>query len=127
MVGRLPKGRDLDWTAGTALLVSDRSIKGDFVDIEASCLDTIVGSSGYSCTNLLQDDLTVYCEKIGGLCDGYFEIYYERWGCEAAPSGSCPRLRLMRLTASPCIEHHTDPDACMITGEWTTYYMWACD
>ena len=108
-------------------MVSNTPIEGKFDDIDDVELRTIVGGSGYSCTNLLQEYDVVFCDYVGGECGGYFEEYYTRYGCEAAPSGSCPSFSMLRLAESPCIEDPYDPFACDITGEWTFYYMRACD
>jgi hypothetical protein len=118
----------MDWTEGTALLVSNRPISqdGDFVEIAGDELANIVGGAGYSCTNLLQEYDVVFCSYVGGECGGIYQEYYERWGCAAAPSGSCSSSRLLRYKESPCIEDIYNPYACDITGEWTSYYMRAC-
>jgi hypothetical protein len=117
----------MDWTEGTALLISNSPITGKYIDINDGKLRTIIGGDGYSCTNLLQEYDVIFCEYIGGSCDGYYEAYRERWGCEAAPSGSCSSSRMLRYLESPCIEDLYNPWGCDITGEWTSYYMRACD
>ena len=115
----------MDWTEGTALLISDSPITVKFIDIDDGELRTIIGGSGYSCTRLLQEYNVVYCDYVGGLCGGYFEIYNELWGCEAAESGSCSSSRMIRYVESPCILNYY-LDGCTITGEWTCYYTRAC-
>jgi len=117
----------MDWTEGIALLISNSPITGKFIDIDDGELKTIIGGDGYSCTNLLQEYDVVFCSYFGGECWGYYELYWERWGCEAAPSGSCPSYSMLRCVESPCIEDPYDPWACYITCEWTSYYMRACD
>ena len=118
----------MDWTEGVALLISDQSIQlqGNFTEIDNSELINIVGGSGYSCTNLLQEYNVDYCDYVGGECLGYYEEYYTRYGCESAESGSCRGSRMIRYKESPCIEDPYDPYACTVTGEWTCYYMRAC-
>jgi len=118
----------MDWTEGTALLISNQpiQIQGNFIDIDDGKLQTMIGGSGYSCTNLLQEYDVVYCSYFGGECWGYCEVYLTRYGCEAAESGSCSRSRMLRYAESPCILDPYYPDGCTITGEWTCYYMWAC-
>jgi hypothetical protein len=118
----------MDWTEGTALLVSDKPISpdGDFVEIAGDELANIAGGSGYSCTNLLQEYNVIFCDYVGGLCGGIYQEYYERWGCKVAPSGSCRSSSMIRYKGSPCIEDLYDPYACDITGEWTCYNMRAC-
>jgi hypothetical protein len=116
----------MDWTKGTALLVSNTPIEGKFDDIDDVELQTIIGGSGYSCTNLLQEYDVGYCDYVGWGCDGSYEEYYERWGCESAPSGSCSSSRMISSEESPCIEDPYNPFGCD-TGEWTSYYMRACN
>ena len=117
----------MDWTEGTALLISDSPITGKFIDIDNSELKTIIGGSGYSCTNLLQEYDVSYCDYVGGECSSYYAFYPTRYGCEAATSGSCYSSRMLRSAESPCINDPYYPEGCTITGEWTSYYMWACD
>ncbi|HEW79659.1 MAG TPA: hypothetical protein ENH34_06840 [Phycisphaerales bacterium] len=116
----------MDWTEGVALLISNQPIAGSFNDISDTQLSNITGAAGYSCTNLLQEYDVVFCSDTGNLCGGYYEEYYERWGCETADSGSCSSSVLIRYKESPCIEDIYIPEACDITGEWTYYYMRAC-
>jgi len=120
---------DMDWAKGTALLVSDKpiQIQGNFTEIDDARLRNIIGGLGYACTNLLQQYNVIFCTYIGGLCEGYYEEYYTRYGCAAAESGSCSASRMLRYKESPCINHPYDPYGCYITGEWTFYYMRACN
>ena len=117
----------MDWSEGTALLISNTPITGKFFDIKDGELRTIIGGSGYSCTNLLQEYDVVYCSYVGGECGDYYELYWERWGCEAAPSGSCSNSRMISSAESPCINDPYYPEGCTITGEWTCYDTRACD
>lgn len=115
---------DMDWTDGIALLVSNQPISGDFAEINDSELQTIVGL-GYSCTKLLQEYYVVYCNYIFGGCDGWYEEFYTRYGCEIG-DGSCPTSKMIRYAESPCVVDPYDPLACDVTGEWDCYYMRAC-
>jgi hypothetical protein len=118
----------MDWTEGTALLISNKPIQvnGNFVEINYAQLCNIIGSSGYDCTKLYQEYNIVLCDYVGGLCGGYYQWYFERWGCYYAPSGSCTNSRMLRMIESPCINSPYDPWACTVTGEWTCYFMRAC-
>jgi len=118
----------MDWTAGTALLISNQPIQlpGNLTDIDGAELHNMIGASGYTCTLLLQEYDVVFCDYALGLCGGYYEEYYERWGCESAPSGSCSESEMISFADSPCIEDPYDPWNCDITGEWTSYYTRAC-
>jgi len=120
---------DMDWTQGTALLISDEPIRvdGGLAEIPAEQLAGITGGAGYSCTKLLQDYYVVFCTYIAPFfCDGWYEEHYLRWGCEAASSGSCRSTFLVRYKETPCIVHPYYPNFCTGTGEWTSYYMRAC-
>ena len=111
---------------GTALLVSNSAITGDFADIADADLADITGAAGYTCTNILQYYNVDYCAYIGGQCGGNYIIYWLRWGCEWAESGSCSMTWLERLRYTPCIEDPYDPFGCTVTGDWYFYYMRAC-
>ena len=118
----------MDWTKGTALLISDQPIhlQGDYTEIDDNQLCGIIGASGYTCTRLLQTFYTVNCYKIGEMCEGIYEVHFLRWGCEAAESGSCSGSYKIRYRESPCIDDPYRPGRCSITYEWTFYYMRAC-
>jgi hypothetical protein len=118
----------MDWTGGTALLVSNQPIQlqGNFTEIDDAQLNSITGSAGYRCTLRLQEYHIVFCSYVGGECLGYYEEHYKRRGCQAAPSGSCNNRVLLRYKESFCIEDPYDPFSCTVTGEWTSYYMRAC-
>jgi hypothetical protein len=111
-------------------LVSNQPIQihGNFTEIDDTQLSNIIGAlaSGYACTNLLQEYNVIFCTYIGGLCEGYYEEYFTRYGCEAAESGSCTASRMIRYRESPCIQDPDWPPGCTITWEWTFYYMRAC-
>ncbi len=112
-----------------ALLVSNQPIQlqGNFTEIDDVQLRNVIGGSGYSCTNLLQEEDEVNCDDTPGSCGGTYEIIFERWGCESAPSGSCSSSRMISSEECPCVEDPYDPEACDITGEWEADYMRACD
>lgn len=114
----------MDWTDGTALLISDRPVAGKFTEIDNQQLQTITGAAGYSCTQLLQGDYYVDCGEAGGLCGGVYKQFYERYGCESAATGSCSSTKMLRYMTIPCI---TVPFGCTVEGECTFYYMRACD
>jgi hypothetical protein len=119
---------DMDWSEGTALIMSEQSIQiqGSFIEIDDIQLGGIIGADGYSCTRLLQEYGVIYCSYVGGECLGYYYEFYERWGCEAAESGSCSSSVMLRYKKSPCILDPYYLDGCTVTGEWTCYYMRAC-
>jgi len=118
----------MDWTEGVALLVSDQPIQmqGNITGIGDVESHNIIGASGYSCTALLQTYNVIYCGYAFGLCGGKYQVFFTRYGCEAAEEGDCRGSWMLRYMESPCIEHPYDPLACTVTGEWTFYYMRAC-
>ncbi|NQT02941.1 MAG: hypothetical protein HQ580_13015 [Planctomycetes bacterium] len=118
----------MDWTEGIALLISNQPIKiqGSFTEIVDNRLHNIIGGAGYSCTQLRQEYDVVYCDYVGGECASYYELYYERWGCEAAESGSCSSYLMVRCALCPCINDPYNPWRCIVTGEFRIYYMRAC-
>ncbi len=120
---------DMDWSEGTALLISDRPIQlqGNTSEIADSQLSNIIGGSGYTCSRLLQVYHRVYCANIiMGQCDGYYEVYFTLYGCAAAQSGSCTSQLMDRMWESFCIEDPYDPLNCTITGDWEKHYIPAC-
>ncbi len=114
-----------DWSEGTALLLSDRPISGRFTDIPDGIATAIVGASGWSCTKLLQNSFVFYCTYMTEDCGGALTVYFERWGCESAASGSCTDKVMVFRQQSPCI---WDPVyTCNITGQWYPYHGIACE
>ncbi|MHC4115950.1 MAG: cysteine peptidase family C39 domain-containing protein, partial [Planctomycetota bacterium] len=117
---------DMDWTEGTALLISDTPITGAFNDIDDGRLEKIAGGVGYSCTNLLQEDDYWTCDTSGGGCWGAYEYYPERWGCEEAETGMCIDSSMLGLAECACVFDSQEID-CEIDGYWHFYYMTACE
>jgi len=118
-----------DWTEGTALLISKQpiGIQDSSTEIADAQLHRFIGAAGYTCTRLLQEDETIFCDYIAGICTGYYERYYERWGCEAAPSGSCSNSTLLSHISTPCVNYEYYPFMCDVEWEQTVfYYMRAC-
>ena len=120
---------DMDWTDGTALLISDRPIQlqANITEITDSRLSSLTGGYGYTCTYLLQEYDIIFCDNpIVGYCAGMYEGYVTRYGCESAESGTCTEERMVRSAESPCIVDPYDPFNCTITGAWIFFYMRAC-
>ncbi len=116
----------MDWTEGTALLISNSPITGELTEISNQQLQIMTGAAGYSCTRLLQEYNVIYCSYVAGSCGGYYQEYLTRYGCKLAESGGCWSTRKIRYKESPCIVDPYDPYACTVTGEWTCYFMRAC-
>lgn len=116
----------LDWSEGTALLLSARPIAGSLGEIDSSVLSTLSAGDGWSCTDLLQEEHQEPCTLTEYDCWGSFKWYYERWGCEAAPSGSCTTQSLARYAKDECY-WDLERGACNSDGTWDIIYMFACD
>jgi len=116
-----------EWTAGVALLVSRRPIGADprLIDIPDTELRTLVGATGYSCTDQCQYGYTVYCDQINWICVGNYYIFWDMYCCKEAPSGVCTNQYLERARKSPCINDLFRPYLCDVTGQWTIYYTHA--
>lgn len=114
-----------DWSEGTALLISDSPITDKLNDIDDGRLRTITGGTGFTCTNLLQEEDVNYCDGSGGGCWGAYQYWPERWGCEEAESGMCVGSSMLSLAQCPCV-----PDSegrnCTVNGDWEFGYMEAC-
>jgi len=126
-------GFDLDWSEGTALLISNepQNLEGTFTEISDEELHKIIGSDGfgtYSCTDLIQQYNVIFCsEPIFGLCGGCYTKFYNRYGCIEDPNGgTCTGSDLVGNASSPCIEDPHNPGYCIITGEWFSQYIRAC-
>jgi hypothetical protein len=117
---------EMDWTDGIALLISNSPIAGEFTEIDESELGNITGASGYQCNILRQEYNVIFCDYIGGECGGEYKVFFTRWGCGPAESGSCSQTKMVRYKKSPCILDPYDLYNCDVTGEWTVYYMQAC-
>lgn len=115
-----------EWS-GAALLVSNQPVTGQFTDIADDALRGISGGAGWSCTMKIQDEYVIMCDSAPGGegCYGYFQWYFERWGCEEAPSGSCKTDILAQMAGSDCFWDIRG--SCQVTGIWDWYGMSACN
>ncbi|OHB63829.1 MAG: hypothetical protein A2Y76_11790 [Planctomycetes bacterium RBG_13_60_9] len=113
----------MEWSEGTALLLSDRPISAQSPELPDAALAGIIGASGWSCTTLIQEEGVGYCDAHFGGCSGSVTIYYERWGCEPSPSGTCDDEPMVGSIDSMC----DFVGYCTVTGEWHYYYMLACE
>jgi hypothetical protein len=124
-----------EWSTGAALLISDQPIEftGKANDISESEQRQIYGSDNcdfgcFACTKLVQDYNVIFCPQPIYACGGKYREYYLRYTCEPAfDSGSCEGTNMLRYIASPCVDDPYNPGQCMITGDWTNYFMRACD
>lgn len=113
----------MDWTGGTALIISDSPIEGKFIEIGERELGDIKGAYGYQCNIVRQEPGYVLCETAGNECLGYYRNFWKVWGCGPAGSGSCSQSRMIRYQKSLCTGPAED---CEIDGNWIFHYMSAC-
>ncbi len=114
----------MEWPEGVALLLSNQPIPSQPAQLSDSVLATLVGGAGWACNDLIQDEAVFYCDGWYTGCDGAVSVYYERWACGSASSGSCYNRWMLASQDSPCI---WDPYyECSTTGEWYYYYLYAC-
>jgi hypothetical protein len=121
----------LEWSKGTALLISSQPIKGAFADIDSTRLaaDIWGGDSGRSCTLVKQYRGAIYCSDGGSNygCDGCFQWFFFRRGCEDAASGTCSENTLYCYGQwTPCVPDLGDPLDCDGNGDWVYDYNLAC-
>jgi hypothetical protein len=80
-----------DWSDGTALLISKTPLllTGTFAEIVDSELHRIIGGfPTFSCTELIQEDDTIFCPSpIGLTCGGCYYSFEELCGCVPDPNG----------------------------------------
>jgi hypothetical protein len=103
------------WSAGTALLISDKPLDADpnNTPINDSELHKIIGSTeggipNFSCTDLIQDRDPITCPPLIGHCAGKYHHFVDRCGCKQDPNGTgCTWQQLPGVYSQQCIE---DPD-----------------
>lgn len=119
----------LDWTEGTALLISNKPITlpAEAVEIPSDQLIGYTGGSGWSCTYLIQSSRIIRCILAGYSCDSRdYQVIYPRWGCEYAESGSCPEDIFIQKKTYPCYYEPYIVGCQVLLDEMQIYYMWAC-
>lgn len=120
---------NMEWTEGTALLISNKSISlpSGAVEIPDDKLTGYTGGSGYTCTYLLQSHRIIYCIYDGANCFGLYQIYFPRYGCEYAESGACAEEYKVLEITWPCYNHPLIPYSCTINTDLQQfYYILAC-
>jgi predicted double-glycine peptidase len=129
----------LVWSAGTALLVSDKPLEPDPNDtaINDSDLQKIIGSTeggltDFSCSDTIQEGYDyLNCPlPISGFCGGRAWEWPRRMGCAPAPAGNICTSEddLPGTYSSPCeIDQPGNPPVCGITGEIIIQPIRACN
>jgi len=114
------------WKDHLVILISNSQIDLAAQDLTGEQARSIHGAEGYACTEELQRFLIIYCDWVNYICLGQLWIYWDLYGCQEAPYGSCMYSLFEARCCSPCINKPTNPWECTITGEWTSYFAWAC-
>jgi hypothetical protein len=121
----------MDWTEGTALLVSKQPVllQQDTAEISDALQQNIIGGyEGYQCTYEIQSFGVVFCKYDVGLnlCYDYYKLYLPCRGCWYAETGSCSYDYLIRKLQSLCINSPIHQYACTVDYEWEADCMLAC-
>ena len=111
-----------------ALLVDNEplNVKLDLTELSESDMHNIIaGACPEQCNSKIEDSGESECPSVGGDCGGDHTIYYERWGCGSASSGSCSESSMIGSESESCI---WDADLnCSGDGEWTSDSTSACE
>lgn len=124
----------LDWSDGTALLVSNSppNVEGTFVEVNDQEQRNIVGSDSdgfgtYSCTDRIQYGGVILCEPPNVFCNSVYTYFYARYACESnLEGGYCIGKPMIGSRHCLCIDDPFWPGACKGTGDWTIRYIRAC-
>lgn len=108
------------WPSGTALILSDKPIPTHALAITDTSLTNMTGATNYSCTELIQEELGIACPMD---CVGEFWWFWERFGCEEAPEGTCTWQWLSRCMTTDC---YLEISGRCGPTEWEYYYIYAC-
>jgi hypothetical protein len=109
---------------GTALLVSKRPLPGGLAQVPDGLLTSMVGGA-YSCTRLVQEAGYTWCDGYPQGCTGKVTVYFERYVCETAASGTCSTSYMLRRMESPC--EVPEGGGCTYNPDkWSSFYMPAC-
>jgi len=126
-----------NWSAGTALLVSNKPLDADpnNTPINDSELHKITGSNegglpNFSCSERIQAGNAFFCPgRILGVCGGASVLFFMRCGCKEDPNGTgCTSVMLNAVVTTPCVE---DPEFPEGDCTWALYFfaqkIRACD
>lgn len=115
----------LDWPEGTALLLSDRPIAGEFAGIpDVASKDIIGGATYWTCNRLAQEEDILTCQESDDMCQGLYIFFFEVWGCGMTTSGTCPTHMMTSRQYTPCV---IDPVyGCTLFANWYYKISEAC-
>ncbi len=124
-----------DWSAGTALLISDKPLVVDpnNTPISDSELHKIIGSTeggipNFSCTGVVQFyKYPITCPPRIGLCGGKYHYFSYLCGCKEDPNGTgCTWQKLPGVISQQCIDDPYWPDECDVADYYDVLPMRAC-
>ena len=120
----------MDWTQGTALLISNKpiAIPAEADEISDNLLTSYVGGYGFTCTYKIQNIRIINCKQdLYYNCYDLYQFVYPRYGCEFAESGSCTEEFMKERVAWPCIDREGYEGICTYIPEEVVYfYILAC-
>ena len=84
-------------------------------------------TGGSSCTEVCSQAGEISClEMTDKDCGGSHSVFYCRICCEGCGAG-CSESPMMYKKMEPCVDDPYNPDTCVGNGNWTCYYMYACN
>lgn len=119
----------MDWSEGVMMYVSTAppTLSPEIAPLSEEDIFQIDAGAGYACTLHIQDASESPCpEPQEGQCEGEYVIYYNVYGCEAAPSGSCSGTFLISEDHFSCNDDPMIPNNCISAGLLYSYYAYGC-
>ena len=120
-----------DWSDGTALLISKTPLllTGTFTEVVDNELRQIIGGfPTFSCTDVIQEEDTIFCSPpIGLTCGGCYYSIEELCGCIPDPNGgSCTGTAMLAYSYIHCYIDPVTMNTCIVDGDIYGRYMRAC-
>ena len=122
-----------DWNNGTAQIISKdplNNMQGNLTVLNDSQTRSIIGGfPNYSCTKTIQNYGIIRCPPIFGIyCLGRYTKFFTRMGCEEDPDGgTCAGEDLPGVTWFMCIVDPNTLDNCILSSDFYTQSMRACE
>jgi hypothetical protein len=125
-----------NWSAGTALLISDKPLDADpnNTPINDSELHKIIGSTeggmpNFSCSERIQAGDAFFCPgRFNGMCFGAAIQFWKLCGCKEDPNGTgCTSEMTPSVTTFPCVEDLEYPGSYCKVQDYFNDEMRACN
>ena len=121
----------LDWSEGTALLVSRDPIDlapSSNVIGDGELHGVIGGFPNYFCTDLIQEGKIIPCSPMMfGVCASVYRVFWPRYGCQEDDEGGiCEGIAMPGYTEADCEEDIYSPGSCSQLGASRTRSIRAC-